>query len=252
MGALHPRCVIRSSLTTWVTHPPLCACMRKCVCALSSSLCCLPLVGHDTDCGTTLVNISIFSHLCQPDWKLVARVSPTSSELHNVQCFDWVEVKWVGGKLKRASVCLSSDKKSDSFFFFSQRARFRTRPPHAGRSFELYHHVLAQRSTAEKTCKQSTIIICTLKRDMINAIPCLSENARKGSFFVFWGGTREQSRWACPIKIHCNGCAIEDFYPICWLDQVTVMACCVFGAVNCCRVSVALSRWWPLCILADR
>lgn len=50
-SGLHPRCVIWSLSTTEVTHP-LCIHACKCVCAailLSSSLCCLPLVGHDTD-----------------------------------------------------------------------------------------------------------------------------------------------------------------------------------------------------------
>lgn len=51
---LHPRCVIWSPSTTHVTHP-LCIHACKCVCSaipLSSSLCCLPLVGHDTDSDT--------------------------------------------------------------------------------------------------------------------------------------------------------------------------------------------------------
>lgn len=60
---------------------------------------------------------------------------------------------------------------SKSEWFFTA-ARFKTRPPHAWMSFRLWAlpPCPGMESTSEKTCKQSTIIICTLNRDMINLI----------------------------------------------------------------------------------
>lgn len=81
-------------------------------------------------------------------------------------------------------------------------------------------------NTSEKTCKQSTIITCALNGDMINLIPACLKIPQKTFLESNW----DEFAFGCIV---CVKIEAKRFYPICWVDQVTVMAWWVKPRENC-------------------
>ncbi len=143
---------------------------------------------------------------------------------------------------------------SKSEWFFTA-AKFKTRPPHAWMSFRLWAlpPCPGMESTSEKTCKQSTIIICTLNRDMINLIlaclempenvSLLESNQLALCIYITSGVKRSGSK-----RVWCNlqswsgyseGMLCKTLQPGDYCDLLTIAPSLFLSCIS----------GWPLCIL---
>lgn len=190
---------------------------HKCACVilLSCSLCCLPLVGHDTDHGKFPPPPSS----PQREKKIAINVTfalVLTWRMRSQQLTPG-EVRCMLTREETATDLNFSLSKSESFL---TEVGFETRPPRVSQSVRLQAPPTSPgtKITSSKTCKQSAIIMCTPNGDMINLISRRpANNARKCWFLSFfsplYSNLHVPGMWIGPVR---------SIFPICRVYHVIV------------------------------